>query len=223
MVGLGSLPGLNESFAGGVSADGSVIVGTAHTNAAFLAAFRWTEDDGLIGLGNLPGDIQSHAEAVSGDGSVVGGSSQGPIEPGFNPSQAFRWSEEEGIVGLGLGNLPGRRTSHVDALSADGSIIVGGIIGDQIGQHGSVAFVWDAHRGIRLLQEVLVDDYGLDLMGWTLSGASGISADGRTIVGSGYNPDGQFEGWIAVLPEPSIGGLLALGIAGLAGKRRLFA
>jgi hypothetical protein len=38
---------------------------------------------------------------------------------------------------------------------------------------------------------------GLD--GWYLQEARSVSADGMTIVGYGYNPDGQFEGWIATL------------------------
>jgi hypothetical protein len=47
----------------------------------------------------------------------------------------------------------------------------------------------------------------LDLSGWILTSATGISADGLTIVGVGVNPAGQNEGWRAVLaPQPNLRG-----------------
>jgi hypothetical protein len=63
---------------------------------------------------------------------------------------------------------------------------------------------------MRSLRDVLVDDYSLDLVGWQLSSARGISADGSTIVGYGINPSGQYEAWIAVIPEPAMLALLPL-------------
>jgi len=65
---------------------------------------------------------------------------------------------------------------------------------------------------MRDLKQVLQDDYGLDLTGWELNGGAflggclrtDISADGLTIVGSGRNPSGDVEAWIAVLAEPTI-------------------
>ena len=46
---------------------------------------------------------------------------------------------------------------------------------------------------------------GLD--GWHLTDARGISGDGRTIVGTGVNPQGLSEGWVATidLDGPGIG------------------
>jgi hypothetical protein len=52
---------------------------------------------------------------------------------------------------------------------------------------------------MRSLKGILTNIYGLDLTGWTLTGASGISDDGKTIVGRGINPDGNEEAWIAGL------------------------
>ena len=39
-------------------------------------------------------------------------------------------------------------------------------------------------------------DHGLNLGGWTLRIAWGISADGTAIVGEGINPAGQTETWL---------------------------
>ncbi|GAH22327.1 unnamed protein product, partial [marine sediment metagenome] len=49
-----------------------------------------------------------------------------------------------------------------------------------------------------------VNDFGVDLTGWTLRSATGISDDGLTFVGYGLNPSGYQEAWIATIPEPAI-------------------
>jgi probable HAF family extracellular repeat protein len=139
------------------------------------------------------------AFGVSADGSVdVGEASSG------SSFEAFRW--EDGVM-VGLGDLPGGEVfSSAFAASADGSIIVG--FGRT--ESGDETFIWNSEDGMRRLRDVLVEDFGLDLAGWQLdSGAYGrcnrISADGRTIVGTGRNPDGFEEAWIAVLPPHSMG------------------
>jgi hypothetical protein len=64
---------------------------------------------------------------------------------------------------------------------------------------GSEAFIWDTVNGMRNLRKVLAYDYGLNLAGWILQEARGISADGRTLIGWGLNPSGWGEAWIAKL------------------------
>ena len=73
---------------------------------------------------------------------------------------------------------------------------------------------------MRSLQDVLEADLGLDLTGWKLRSARGVSDDGLTIAGWGTNPSGSIEAWIAVIPEPSTALLLASGLAALAVRRR---
>ena len=68
---------------------------------------------------------------------------------------------------------------------------------------------------MRRLADVLADDYGLDLTGWTLREARGMTPDATVLVGWGTNPRGWEEGWIAVIPEPTTGMLVALGVLGL--------
>jgi hypothetical protein len=96
----------------------------------------------------------------------------------------------------GLGGLPGGFFgSDALAVSTDGSVVVG----SSFAEEGARAIVWNAIDGLRDLSRVLVEDFGIDLGGWELTEATGVSADGGVIVGNGINPEGQFEGWIAVL------------------------
>jgi probable HAF family extracellular repeat protein len=216
MVGLGDLPGGDfQSSASAASADGSVVVGTGRSSGAFNTevgqeAFRWTQATGMVGLGELPGGaFYSSARDMTADASVVVGRSASAR--GFEP---FRWTAAGGMVGLGL--LPGSTSGYANAVSADGSIIVG--VADQ--SSSTRAFIWNSATGLRYLQDALVNDLGYNLTGWTLTGANDISADGRWVVGTGVNPSGQREAWlanIAPIPEPSSVALAGLGLAGLAG------
>ena len=52
---------------------------------------------------------------------------------------------------------------------------------------------------MRSLRVVLDVEHGLDLTGWQLLNARCISADGLVIAGSGLNPRGQLEAWVANL------------------------
>jgi len=191
MVSLGDLPGGNSySFAYGVSADGSVVVGYGDSGDSW-EAFRWTFGEGLVGIGDLPGGgLDSYAYGVSPDGSFIVG--RGTSSSGL---EAYRWTSDDGMVGLG--DLPGGNFwSEAHDVSADGSVVVGSSKSDL----GKEAFIWDAENGMRNLKDVLVNDYGLNLDGWKLSHAFGVSDDGMTIVGAGFNPSGRNEGWIATIP-----------------------
>jgi hypothetical protein len=68
----------------------------------------------------------------------------------------------------------------------------------------------------------VLSDLGLDLTGWNLLTAEGISADGQTIVGYGYSPTSSpfVEAWIAVIPEPNTALLVMTGLLGLAYRQR---
>jgi hypothetical protein len=52
---------------------------------------------------------------------------------------------------------------------------------------------------MRALRDVLEDDYGFDLTGWTPAEATGISDDGTVIVGVGATPTSAMRAWIAQL------------------------
>jgi hypothetical protein len=115
---------------------------------------------------------------------------------------------------VGLGDLTGGSfSSQAVGISADGSTVVG----QGSSASGNAAFLWDATNGMRELDQILANEFGLDLTGWTLHEAYGISDDGRTIVGYGTNPSGYGEAWLATIPEPGTGLLL------MTGKRYIFA
>jgi probable HAF family extracellular repeat protein len=211
MVGLGVLPGARESGAGGISADGSIVAGIS-SGAGGYEAYVWTEGSGLIGLGAYPGSTRlfTQANAISDDGNVVVGNATTLLG-----SEAIRWTEAGGFQALGDFE-GGTFASHASATNADGSVIVG----SGRAETTNLAFIWTEADGMRAIQDVLASEYGLDLTGWTLQHVYDISADGRTILGQGKNPDGDSESWIAVIPEPSAALLLGLGLGLLSGWRR---
>lgn len=197
MLALGALPGGSSySEAADVSADGSIVVGAAGSLTT-VRAFRWTEETGMATLAGESDDgpVSSIANAVSADGEVIVGWSM--THKQHSPfTEAFRWTEEDGVVRLG--DLPGGElASQARDVSEDGSVIIGRSSSDL----GQEPFVWDEYHGMQALTDVLANDYGLDLTGWTLDSAQAISDDGLVIVGRGINPDGNIEGWVACLRD----------------------
>jgi probable HAF family extracellular repeat protein/predicted outer membrane repeat protein len=205
MVALGTLiGGIGRSEAYGVSADGKVIVGNSNSEIPDYyerQAFIWTALDGMTNLGDLPnGNGKNYARAVSADGSVVVGYAWSS-----NSREAYYWTAEEGMVSLG--QLPnGTFARFARDVSADGSVIVGEA-------PYAKAFIWDKENGARLLQEVLENEHGLELTGWKLEQATGVSDNGHTIVGYGINPNGVTEAWI-VTPRVDLGSLVGLELRG---------
>jgi probable HAF family extracellular repeat protein len=172
MQDLGTLGG-DESWALGVSADGSVVVGVAE-KAGYGRAFRWTAEGGMQDLGTLGGVWWSEAYGVSADGSVVVGGA-------YNANglyRAFRWTAEGGMQDLGT---LGGDWSVAYGVSADGSVVVGWAFDDS-GRYR--AFRWTAAGGMQDLNQLYA---ALLQNGSVLSYAYSISPDGRYIVGGGYN------------------------------------
>ncbi len=218
-----------EGFSSGqaVSADGSVIVGGCNHTPNYVyggVAYRWDASTGFNKLGMLPSSVHvpgSGAIAVSADGSVVVGNSSSE-DYGRPASESFYWTAEGDMVGLGFIYDPYYHfafDNYVAAVSADGSVVVGKSDSD-INESGKYrAYIWSADEGMQFLHDVLTNDLGLDLTGWTLTEATGISADGLTVVGTGINPNGETEAFIARLPEPGMLGLLGIGVAALFMRR----
>ena len=121
-IDLGALGG-RSSIANGVSADGTVVVGSA--TGEVERAFRWTQNR-VAAIGTL-GGAQSAALGVSADGQVVVGGSNTTDDAAYH---AFRWvfGATGGVAGnaqmTDLGTLGGA-WSRANGVSADGSVVVG--------------------------------------------------------------------------------------------------
>jgi uncharacterized membrane protein len=199
MRALGFLPGDNSSTAQGVSADGTKVAGQSSLTLDTRAVL-WTVGPGGITttpLADLPGGAAfSEAWGISGDGLVVVGDSESGLG-----NEACKWIGNSVIP---LGDLPGGDFgSSANDASADGSIIVGFGSSSTSGFQGEAVY-WDAN-GIHSIKDTLVASGLLSLQGWTLQVANAVSANGRTIVGNGIDPEGRPQGWVARLPGPCQG------------------
>lgn len=174
----GSLENYVESFGIAMSADTNVVAGLATNNLGNQQAFRWTQATGMTGLGFLPGYSSSHASAISADGSTIAGY----VFDQNGMYQAMYWTQATGMVGIGsLPTAPGQN-SFANAVSANGSVIVGSAVAD--GAFNNHAFRWTQATGIQ--------DLGT-LPGGAYSYAVAVSADGSIVAGgSGATGSGNF-------------------------------
>ncbi len=167
---LGTGPGGASSYAHGVGAAGSVVVGYYNIPGAGRA-FRWTAAAGMESLGVLPGGTDSVARGVSADGVVIVGD---VLFPGY--SRAFRWTAQGGMVDLGV--ISGGVSPRANASNADGSVVVG----HYVASGGMRAFRWTGVGGMQSLGT---------LPGGGSSTAYGVSADGSVIVGKSSSSAGD--------------------------------
>jgi probable HAF family extracellular repeat protein len=183
MTDLGTLPGGTNSQANGVSADGTVVAGLSQITGGANHAFLYSGTT-MTDLGTLVGGTFSSANAVSADGTVVVGSSG--LAGG---THAFRYS---GTTMTDLGTLGGT-FSEANAVSANGAVVVGD--STTAGGPGE-AFRWRQDTGMKSMASLLTAS-NVNITGWKLTTATGVSADGMVIVGYGQDPSGNTEAWLA--------------------------
>ncbi|MCX6900207.1 MAG: hypothetical protein NT105_16105 [Verrucomicrobia bacterium] len=213
MIALGSFPGGYTSNARSVSGDGSVVWGEGMSPSG-CKRFQWTAAHGMVALdpktdaNRLPiprlklnkdfpfKDPTIGAVSSSSDGKIIVGNR---LLPAFC-CESFRWTKMDGFMYLGY--LPGCDICCASAISNDGSVVVGyGSRGPAEQPSMQKAFIWDKVNGIRDFQSLLTSEYHIALTGWELQKATDISADGRTIVGTGKH-NGHYEAWVAHLDRP---------------------
>src|SRR5262249_54018836 len=111
-------------------------------------------------------------------------------------SHAIRWTAAGGMQDLG--SLSPTGNSIARAVNGDGSVVVGE--GNSVA--GAIlAWRWTAATGMQDLNTYL-PTVGVNLAGWVLEEATGISASGKTIVGRGDH-NGQVQVWIVSLGDES--------------------
>jgi len=165
-----------------------------------------------VGFAKLPDAVVAHAHAVSADGFTVVGNNHFPVAIGPTRSEASHWTGQDAVASLE--SLPWMNTFAAD-VAADGSAVVG------TGQlDGATAFYWSPQTGMVEVQDLLTSLGVANLDGWHLQDATGISADGRTIVGTGIL-NGLPQAWVATIPEPSTLMLVIIAAASVPGLTKL--
>ena len=173
----------------GISGDGLTLVG-----ASDGWPMRWTVD--LLAEVTTFEDYEyGNATAVTHDGQVSVGYFGGGPRDGSD-TQAFRWVGDS-LKPLGFATLGGRElATRAYGVGADGTIVVGAartFEGEPID-----GFMWTEAQGMRLMRQVLTDDYGLqdEIAGWTLTNPYDVSEDGRFITGWGLDPNGLTQAFL---------------------------
>ncbi|MCL6532124.1 MAG: hypothetical protein K6U12_02440 [Armatimonadetes bacterium] len=169
-----------------VSANGSIMVGSSNpVNSSDLHAFWYEHGVATLDLGTL-GGAQSEALGVSPDGGVAVGWAQGST----GMARAFRWTQNSGMQDLGTPGNTVPTPSQAHKVSTCGRVIVGWF---RISPTQTRAFRWTPAAGMEDLNTVYAS---LLTNGSVLYAATDVSADGRYIVGYGYNAaTGRVEGF----------------------------
>lgn len=127
-----------------ISGNGLVIVGLGWDGCG-AHGFRWEQSTGMVDLGNLGPGQYSRANATNFDGSIIVG-----WDDSLFDRRGARWVN--GVESLLVDNSePGLYLGTAEAVTPDGSIVVGGeagIVGDEIYEQ---AYIWTKAEGGRLI------------------------------------------------------------------------
>lgn len=174
-----SIESLGTVILGGISRDGSTVVGGVRDDFAPFQAFKYKNGE-LTRLGFLPNENissfgqASFAAAASDGGSVIVGNSTSTARP--DPFQDPEAAIFEGGSTRGLGSpVPGRYFAESSDVSADGNVMIA--FGFNFREPPPGSFF--------TIDSFVVDDQGFELIeaGGTRTSANAISADGSVVVG----------------------------------------
>ena len=202
MVDLGSSVMGRASLAIGVSADGKVVVGHQERADGFNQGARWVNGQQELMPG--PDGFVGTANTSIIDGSIVAGrvcspASVRPTDPNFQ--SAWVWTMRDGTQCL---RPPALRASpgpliivEANAMSDDGRVIGGGQA--VASSDDSNAVIWIDRVPFYLKDYLRTNGVPDAFATWVNTGSiTGISADGRILVGKGAALSG-FRGYIVIL------------------------
>jgi uncharacterized membrane protein len=198
-IGLGFLPGISpttdasKSAASDVSNDGQIIVGSGGngaTNSAVPAGRSGRDAQVGAAILGVPGGVPNAMIALPDIGS-----NDGTTDLWFASAAAVNGNattESYTAVGWGYNGLHDAGGEEPNDDFADSTDV------------SREALLWldGAVHNI----ETYATGLGLNLTGWDLQEASAISDDGTVIVGWGYNPLGNEEGWVLTIPTSGTDG-----------------
>jgi uncharacterized membrane protein len=164
-----------------VSSDGSIIAGYLRYGST-SNLLRWTQTGEVE---RLEPSRYADATGMSADGEVIVGTAD--FE---GVREAFRWTRVGGIVSLGK-PAPCDQGTYASGVTGDGRVVAVTCLG--LIQY----YLWDVDNGFRRLEHVL-ESIGADISEAGSMVLSGLSFDGRTIVGGASDSS---RPWIARLPS----------------------
>ncbi|MBK8915486.1 MAG: hypothetical protein IPM64_12980 [Phycisphaerales bacterium] len=175
IIDLGSLGPNSTSFsrASGISANGTIVVGSTEIADGTRRGFRYTYPGPMQLLDSLPGGLYADAEGLSADGAVVIGTSltSTPTVHG----RIVRWTT--GSTPQNIGNLADGGGAFSGGCSANGAVVCG--------TTPSTFASWRAVRWSHFTG--LVDISPASML---YSGISAVSDDGSLMVGFGLDVSG---------------------------------
>ncbi|MEA5557688.1 hypothetical protein [Nodularia spumigena] len=193
---LGALPGGASSAAYAISRDGSLIAGTSEWTGPGTRATLWPSVGSPFSIGVLGGGTNSFARAVSVNNLVVVGDSEHQNDVTWG-TRMFRWTSAGGMQNLGVPS--GASDSYAFGVNADGKVVTGRA------KHGANfrAAMWSTQVGMVDLTNHLAS-LGVNMTGWVLTDAWGVSDDGSAISGTGLF-NGQNRAFLVTnVPCPSV-------------------
>jgi len=193
-----------------VSADGRVVVGIDAATTGLWRGVKWVDGKQEFIKGPL-GNVVS-AWAVNRDGTVIVGSGC-TVDLPLQPPTGWSWTAKGGVechtAGdpppwvrwvIGLGNS---YNTYINAVSDDGRVM-GGDIQFDTAQGDEESVVWFDGEAVYLRDYLRDHGYPDAFDGHFNTGRiTGVSADGRVIVGHNGGPFGAINryGFIVILPE----------------------
>ncbi|QIQ21468.1 hypothetical protein [Zophobihabitans entericus] len=153
-----------------LSKDGRTVIMSTWANPQWSAgdAYKIDQDGNITNLGRLGGS-RTYVRSVSEDGQVITGSSK--LTNDYQ--RAIKYTEQTGLINLGT--LPGHDESYGEAVSADGSTIIG-FSRSFDEPYKTAAFKHTNQNGL----------VNLGTLGDGNTVGNALSADGSVIVGFSY-------------------------------------